>query len=203
MPYLILKTVTVANINERSHTHKPGTVVSDWEVSDFVKEKIKEGSVWYRGHFEPLTQDEAQHHRVKATVAEGPRVVEGQIVAPPWDDYVGLHPEEVIQRMKSSTSQDEVTRVKLYERAGMNRDPIMDFTAPVEREPFTGYDDMGIRDVLSKMAILSDPDVADVIRYEKAHQNRPAITEYEKEEYNSPSAPSAPAAQAEPVASAV
>lgn len=197
MPYLILKTVTAKNVNEESFTHQPGTVVSDWEVSQFIRDKIKEGSVWYRSHFEPLTQEEAQHHRVKATATEGARFLDGQEIPPPWSDYIGLHPEEIIGRMKDSTNQNEVTQIKAYERAGMNRSMIMDFTAPVEREPFTGYDELHIRDILAKLAVLSDRDVTDVIQYEGSRQNRPAIMQYERESYEASSAAATPAASTE------
>lgn len=186
MPFLILQSVTTQNVNGDTFTHEPGTVVSDWEVSDFIKGKIKEGSAHYRGLFEPLTDEEAKHHRVKATIAAGPRYKDGQELTAPWEDYVGLHPEEIIDRMRGSSSSTEVNAIKQFERAGMNRGMVVHFTAPVEREPFVGYDEMHVREVLSKLAILSDRDVQDVINYELAHRRRPAIVQYEREEVEGP-----------------
>jgi hypothetical protein len=187
MPYLILKTVTAKNMNDDSFTHNVGSVVSDWELSEFIKEQIGKGTAHYRAAFEPLTEEEATHHRVKATAAEGARNQGGLVVEPPWPDYVGLHPEEIIARMRASSNKDEIDRVKNYERAGMNRTSITDFTAPVEREPFTGYDSLGIREVLAKLAVLSEVDVQAAIHYEAAHQKRPAIIQYERESYETPS----------------
>lgn len=183
MPYLILRTVTAQNANSDSFTYAPGTVVSDWEINDFIKGKIGEGAVWYRMHFEPLTEEDALHHRTKATAAEGDRFKDGVNLKAPWPDYVGLHPEEVISRLQSSASPDEVASVKQFERAGMNRSMIVEYTAPVEREPFGGYDDMAVREILAKFAILDDRSVQEAINYETAHRKRPAIIQYEKEEF--------------------
>ena len=186
--FLVLKTVTARSSDGESYTHAPGTVLSEWEVSEFIRDKIvKDGDVHYRAHFEPLTDEEAQHHRVKSTAAADPRFSGGQQLTAPWDDYVGLHPTEILNRLKKCSSLEEVARIKEFERAGMNRSVITGFTAPVEREPFVGYAEMGVREVLNKMAILSDPDVRDVINYELGHRRRPAIIQYEKESYDSPS----------------
>lgn len=181
MPYLVLKTVTVQNEEEESYTHLGGSVISDWEVSDFVKERIAAGEIWYRSTFEPLTENEAHHQRTKATAAEGQRYRNGQQLDPPWDDYVGLHPNEIMRRMQALTDVKKVEAVKDYERAGMNRTNITGFTTSVEREPFAGYTGMATRDILEKMAVLSEPAIQSVIVYEKGHQNRPAIVEYERE----------------------
>jgi hypothetical protein len=183
MPFLILKTVTAQNSNGDTFTHQTGSVVSDWELSDFIKEQIGKGTAHYRAAFEPLTDEEARHYRTKATAAEGSRYQNGQEIEPPWPDYVGLHPEEIISRMRDASNKGDIDRVKNYERAGMNRTLITDYTAPVEREPFTDYDSLGIREVLAKLEVLSDVDVQAVIQYEAAHQKRPAILQYEKETY--------------------
>lgn len=180
MPYLALKEVTVTNVNDESAIHLPGTVLSDWEVNDFVKGKIAEGSVHYRSLYEPLTNAEALHHRAKATAVEGDHWVDGQFVSPPWDDYVGLHPEEIIERLKAATSRDVCAQVKLYERGGLNRQVIIDYVAPAERPPFIGYDEMPVREVLEKLALVSADAVQEVISYEMAHRKRPAIITYER-----------------------
>lgn len=186
MPYLVLKTVTAQNVNGDTFTHEPNTVISEWELSDIIRAKIADGQARYRTHFEPLTADEALHYRVKATIADPPRFNGGERLEAPWEDYVGLHPEEIISRMKASSSTSEVEAVKAFERAGMNRSMIVDYTAPVEREPFTGYNEMGIREVLAKLAILDDRSIAEVAAYEVAHRRRPAIIQYEREVYESP-----------------
>lgn len=181
--YLTLKDVTCNNVNGDTFVHHEGTVLSDFEVDDFIKGKIKEGSAWYRSSFEPLTDEQASSYRIKATVVEGDHIVENESVSAPWEDYVGLHPEEVISRMKDAERPEEVEQVKKYERGGMNRQPIVDYIAPVERAPFNGYDAMHVREVLEKLAVLSDRDVQDVLTYEAAHRRRPAIISYERETY--------------------
>lgn len=187
--FLVLKTVTAQSANGDSYTHQPGSVLSDWEVNEYIREQINDGSAHYRAHFEPLTDEEAKHHRVKATATAAKRFGrDGQQLQAPWDDYVGLHPEEILARLRKSSSLDEVAHVKNYERAGFNRSVITGFTAPVEREPFTDYANLGVREVLTKMAILSDADVRDVVNYELAHRRRPAIIQWERESYEGSSA---------------
>src|SRR5581483_11054062 len=102
MPFLTKDVVTARNVNGESVTHQPGTVLSDWELEPYARQKILEGSEWYRARYEPLTDREAHGYRVKATQAEGPHIVDGAAVPPPWDDYVGLHPTEIVARMRQS-----------------------------------------------------------------------------------------------------
>lgn len=177
--YLTLGEVTCRTVNGDSHVHRTGTVLSAWEVDDFVKGKIAEGSARYRSLFEPLTENEVQEHRSKATALEGDHVVNGQYVSAPWDDYVGLHPEEVLERLYKSSSREEVDRVKLYEAGGLKRARILDYTAPVEREPWQGYNDLNVREILEKLDVLSAKDVSEALSYESAHRKRPAIITYE------------------------
>lgn len=184
--YLVLKSTTAQNINGDTYTHHEGSVLSVWELSEFIKGKIKEGSSWYRSQFEPLSDQEAEHHRAKATVVEGDHYVDGNVVSPPWGDYVGLHPTEVIDRMKDESDPEKLAQVKAYEKGGMNRQSIMDYVAPVERAPLPGYEGMHIRAVLDKLAVLPQGDVDDVIKYEMAHRRRPAIISFEKESYTTP-----------------
>lgn len=179
--YLTLKEVTTRTVNGDSFVHLAGTVLSAWEVDDFVKGKIDEGSYHYRSLYEPLTEKEVFDRRAKATAVEGDRNVEGTAVSPPWPDFVGLHPEEIIERMQKSTSSVEVELVRKYERGGLNRQPIVNYVAPIERPPFHGYDDINVRDLLEKLEVLSDDAVAEVKTYEFGHGKRPAILEFEKE----------------------
>lgn len=181
--YRVLGEITVPNINGESAVHHPGTVLSPWEVSDFLKDKIEEGSARYRARFEPMTETEVKDHREQATAREGDRMIDGQRVSPPWPDYVGLHPEEILSRLQKTDDRYLVEQVKRYESApgGMKRGIILDFVAPIEREPWHGYDDMNVRDVLSKLDVLSPEAVAEVLTYEHAHRKRPAILSYEKD----------------------
>src|SRR6201988_5507309 len=100
---LALKEVTLRNFNGDPSLHLPGTVLSDWEVEDYVKRRVAEGSHRYRTLLEPLTAREVEDHRTKATALEGDHLVDGQHVSPPWPDYVGLHPQEVIKIDRKST----------------------------------------------------------------------------------------------------
>jgi|ERR1700722_109857 len=176
--YLCKKQVTLTNADNDSFTHYAGDVLSDWELTDHIKQKIKEGVTWYIDKFEVLTDKEAELYRKKATAAEGKRQAPGgQIVDPPWDDYIGLHPNEIIKRMKD-LSFDDVEKVRQYERAGMNRPSIIEYVAPSEREPWHEYDSWSVRDILDKLDILDPQTVQDVIVYEMNHKKRPAVIEY-------------------------
>jgi hypothetical protein len=188
-PYLVKQPTTAINTNGESFTHSEGDVISDWELADFIREKIREGSEWYRERFEPLLPHEAHSLRVKATAAAGSRFgPDNQPVLPPWDDYIGLHPSEVVDRMRDA-SLDKVKQTKLYESLGMNRPLIIDFISPAEREPWMSYDEYDVRMVLEKFSIISDAAVADALAYERAHKNRPAITEWDRSIYEGASDP--------------
>jgi hypothetical protein len=181
MAYLLKKHTTVRNVNNDHFVHQEGTVLSDWEVHDFIRDKIKEGSDWYRERFEPLTVSEAYSYRVKATELAGVRTLEGAEVKPPWPDYVGLHPQEIIDRLRDA-DVSTVRQAKDYERAegGMSRADIVDFVSVREREPFDGFDQWDVRQILEKFSVSSDPLVKDAIAYEREHKNRPAIVEWDR-----------------------
>lgn len=181
MPFRVLKDTSVRDVNNDGGLHPAGTILSDWEVEPFVKGKIEEGSLHYRSLFEPLTDKEAFDARAKETVLEGDRSLAGVAISPPFKDYVGLHPEEIIQRMKDETDRIKVQQVRDYEKAGLARSPILDYVSPCERPPFFGYDDMGVREVLEKLEVLSPEAVAETLSYEFAHRKRPAILTYERE----------------------
>jgi hypothetical protein len=183
--YLIKQHVTAMNCNGDMFVHAEGSVVSDWELSDFIRAKIQEGSEHYRERFEPLTDAEAHHYRAQATMAEGPRRLEGQTdpIKPPWDDYVGLHPTEIVDRMRAA-DRETIRQAKLYEQAGFNRTQIVDYVHPSDREPFSGYDSWTVRQVLEKFAVTPDTVVRDALAYERAHKNRDAITEWDRATYD-------------------
>lgn len=185
MPYLVKKTVTAKNVNGDTFVHPEGSVLSDWELSDEIRKTIKEGTQWARGLYEPLLDREAHHYRVEATKAEGPRDIDGQTVQPPFDDYIGLHPAEIVERMRD-VSLDKARQIKLYEQAGMNRQQIVAHVTPAEREPFDGYDMLGPMEILDKFSILSDPLIADAKIYESNHRHRDIILDYDRETYERP-----------------
>lgn len=186
MPYLVIKDVTVPNEAGEAYTHLAGTVLSDFEVREHVRNRLAAGDVHLRSLLEPLSAEEARHYRAKATAAERMRYIADRAVEAPWDDYVGLHPDEILERLRNSTDPHEIQRVRDYERAGLNRRVIVEFTAPIEREPFVGYSELGIRETLEKMSLLDDKAVQEIIAYEALHRKRPAILEYERETYEQP-----------------
>lgn len=193
MPYLVRKQTTAFDSEGESQNYYPGTVLSDWELSEHIKKRIAEGIHWYTDTFEILTEREAKSNRVKATTIEGTRTApNGQNVDPPFEDYVGLHPKEIIDRMKKMKF-DEVEKVRQYERAGLNRNAVIEYIAPSEREPYNGYEAAGVRDILEKMEILDDDSVKDIIVYEMTHERRPAIIEFERETNSSQESATAPA----------
>lgn len=180
--YLIKKQTTVTNSDNEGKTHYAGDVVSDWELPDHIKNKVSEGVGWYTSTFEILTDREVEAYRKKATENEGKRQApDGQIVDPPWDDFIGLHPKEVVKRM-SDLSFNDVEKVRQYERAGLNRSSIIDYVAPSEREPWHEYDNWGVRDIVDKLEVLDPQTVQDVIVYEMNHRKRAAILTFEPEE---------------------
>jgi len=175
-------TVTARNVNGDTFVHPEGTVLSDWELDEFIRGKIQEGSDWYREKFEVLLPREAHHFRVQATNAEGSRELNGQAIAPPFDDYVGLHPAEIIERMKD-VDVEKARQIKLYEQAGMNRVQITSFVTPSEREPWTNYDQASIGDILEKFSLLSDSQVSEAKMYETNHRGRQIILDYDRAIY--------------------
>jgi hypothetical protein len=124
MPYRVLKeTATSAS---GWILHPAGTVLSDGEVDPYVREKIAAQDPHYLSLFKPLSGEEATEHRTKETTQEGWHLVHGQWIAPPWPDYVGLHQEDVIARLRKS-SEDEIAQTKTYERGGAARPAIVGF----------------------------------------------------------------------------
>lgn len=189
--YLVKRNVTNTNDDNEGVIHYAGDVLSDWELKDHIKQKIKDGVSWYTQNYEILTPKEAELYRKRATATEGKREApDGQIVDPPWDDYVGLHPKDVVDRMKD-LGYNDVEKVRQYERAGLNRPSIIDYVAPSEREPWYEYDNWGPRDILEKMEILDPQTVQDVIIYEMNHKKRPAILTFEPEPDEYPEAQNA------------
>ncbi len=189
MPFLALRDVTAGTNSSKdgmpeiglSSVHRKGSVLSDRDVSDHIKERIKAGDPWARLSFEPLTESDARKHRIRATTAEGPRSDGTVLVAPPWEDYVGLHPVEIIGRLQDATIV-RAEQVRAYERAGLNRQEISEYSAPAEREPFVDYNDLSVREVLGKLDMIGTEEVQHVIAYEVAHRARPAIVTYVQDE---------------------
>ena len=180
--YLVKRQITVTNSDNEGATHYAGDVLSDWELPKHIKDKVKDGVTWYVNNLEALTDKEAELYRKKATAVEGKRTAPNrEVVDPPWDDYIGLHPRDVIDRMKDLTS-DDCEKVRQYERAGLNRSTIIEYVAPSEREPWHEYDSWGPRDILEKLEIIDPQTVQDVIVYEMNHKKRPAILTFEAEE---------------------
>lgn len=187
--YLVKKNVTLTNDDNEGATYYAGDVVSDWDLPDHVKDNIKKGVSWHSRNFESLTDREAEIYRKKATAVEGSRKApNGSIVDPPWDDYIGLHPKDVIDRMGKLDSED-AEKVRQYERAKLNRPLIIDYVSPSEREPWYEYDNSSPREILEKMDLLDPQSVQDVIVYEMNHKKRPAILTFEPEEDGDVEAP--------------
>jgi hypothetical protein len=125
--YRVLQEVSLRSGKNRDVVMHPiGAVLSDWEVDDYVRSKIAEGDDHYLSLFEPLTDKEALYDRTEKTSREGSRLVDGQWIYPPWPDYVGLSPEELIGRMKDSTDEQNTQTVQ-YERGGQGRTAIVGF----------------------------------------------------------------------------
>jgi hypothetical protein len=179
--YLTLREITLRNTQGDSHLHLKSVVLSPWEVSDIVKQRVAEGAHTYLAKLEPLTKREVAERRETATTLEGARLVDGQHIAPPWPDYVGLHPEEIIQRMRDSADRGLIERARLYERGGLAREPILEYTPPAERAPWSDYDNWNVREILEKLPLLGREAINGVMAYEAAHRMRPAVISWEPE----------------------
>lgn len=191
MPYLTLRTITCNDSEGTSHTHEEGIVLSDWEVSEVVQEKVRRGDPHTCSLLEPITEDAARTHRSRMTT---PRTSSGgDVIQPPWDDFVGLHPSEIIARLNTADLAT-VKQAKQYEAAGLQRQVIMEHIAPAERPPFVGYNEASIRDILERMSMLDPEGVQRVIVYEMSHQRRPAIIEYDPGSYDGSPSQQVPAA---------
>jgi hypothetical protein len=126
MPYRILQDSTLYTSRPEADRHAVGTILPDSEVPDFIRQKIAANDPHYRRLIEPLTEAEAFEHRARDTALEGHHEVGGRWIAPPWPDYVGLHTDEVIGRMRES-DEETVAQIKLYERGGLARPEILNF----------------------------------------------------------------------------
>lgn len=183
MAYLVKKHNTSTGSDGEHRSLEEGTVVSDWELSDHIRKQIDKGVDHFRQLFEPLTEVEARNMRIKATRLEGARTSnDGAAIQPPFDDYVGLHPKEVTERMREA-DRGLVNAIREYERLGLNREPIINFVAPAEREPFSDYDELGVREIIDKMALLDDKSNQEIILYEMDHLRRPAIITWDRNTY--------------------
>jgi len=127
MPYRILKDITFGTERHpEAELHKAGSVISDCQLSDYVAKRIAEDDPHYLTLFAPLTDEEALEHRATETALEGEHLVDGRWVSPPFPDYVGLAPEEIVDRMRKA-DPEKVEQTKTYERGGQGRTAIVGF----------------------------------------------------------------------------
>jgi hypothetical protein len=59
MPYRILKDLSLNGSRPDAELHRAGTVLADWQLSPFVRQKIGEGDAHYLSLFARLTEKEA------------------------------------------------------------------------------------------------------------------------------------------------
>lgn len=176
--YLVHQDVTAQDVNGDSNNHLKGAILSDWELSDHIKSQIRNGSPWFVSIFEPLTDTEARIHRERATSKAGPRVAkDGEVIEPPFPDYIGLHPNDIVARMRDMTAID-AGKVRKFEEAGARREIIVNYIAPSEREPFTNYDALDEKAIIEKMQLLDDASRQSIIVYEMTHRKRTNILEF-------------------------
>ena len=179
--YLVKQNVTAPDSEGEVNAHFASNVLSDFELNDHIKDKIQEGHPWYKSLYEPLTDREAESYRIKSTSIEGARrLPSGELIDPPFEDYIGLHPNIIVERM-DELDPSNVEKVRQYEACGLNRRIILDHISPSEQEPFPGFVDMGVSEILEKMDLLDDKSVSDIIYYEMHHQKRPLIIEFARE----------------------
>lgn len=182
MPYIVLKDgVTVKNEHGDSVVHTGGQVLSDWEVADFVKEQHDKGVSHYTDLLKKVTDEDAKGARKEQTRSV---MVDGEKVDPPFEDYVGLHHDDIIARMDEMTAE-EVAHVKQYERGlPVTRQAIVDYATKAQALPFSGYDDMTQADVLEAMASLPYAQIEAIREYEAEHKGRQQILKFKYDTAN-------------------
>jgi hypothetical protein len=138
MPYLTLVDVALPAEHlatrddfEDSRTehvyHAAGTVLSDHEVTPFIRAKIAAGDDHYLGLLRPIDDVEAFERRAARTALEGDHSADGGSVGAPWPDYSDLRTHEILARMREA---DPATtdHAKRFEQARpVTRDEIVTF----------------------------------------------------------------------------
>lgn len=126
MPFVTLRDVALHKTppGADARLHPAGTVLSDYEVPEFIRQKVAAGDAHYALLLRRVSNDEAFRIRASKTSGEGNRRIDRRHVSPPWDDYVDLRPEEIIARLRDADPA-KVAQAQAYERAGLNRDEIV------------------------------------------------------------------------------
>jgi hypothetical protein len=183
MPYIVMKDgLTLKNEHGDTVVHNGGQVLSDWEVSEFVRGKHDEGVSHYTDLLRKVTDKEAVGSRKESTKVRAD--ADGD-VNPPFDDYVGLHHDDVVKRMNEMDAEG-VAQVKRYENAigGLKRQSILEHATKAQSLPFSGYDDMNQKEVLEAMASLPHAQVEAIREYEADHQGRQQILKFKYDTAN-------------------
>jgi ferritin-like metal-binding protein YciE len=100
----------------------------------------------------------------------------------PIPDYDDRNAEEIVRRL-GDLSQDELTAVDGYERAGRDRTTIRERIAALRGdEPLPGYDAMTAAEIRAALADAEPEQAAAVERYERAHKKRSTVLDATRRE---------------------
>jgi ferritin-like metal-binding protein YciE len=99
--------------------------------------------------------------------------------------YDSLNADEIISRL-SGLSQVDLGKVDAYERRNQNRTTVLDRVSTLRgAEPWPGYDELTVAEILAVLAEGDDARIAPVRSYERAHKNRTGVLEAADREHSS------------------
>jgi hypothetical protein len=99
--------------------------------------------------------------------------------------YDSLNADEIISRL-SGLSQVDLGKVDAYERRNQNRATVLDRVSTLRgAEPWPGYDELTVAEILAVLAEGDDARIAPVRSYERAHKNRTGVLEAADREHSS------------------
>jgi ferritin-like metal-binding protein YciE len=93
----------------------------------------------------------------------------------PIPSYRSLSADEIVSRLPA-LSQTELAKVDAYEQENAKRTAVLTrLIALRDSEPWPGYDELTATEIEAVLAEGDDQRAQDVVAYERAHQNRPAV----------------------------
>jgi ferritin-like metal-binding protein YciE len=93
----------------------------------------------------------------------------------PIAGYASLNADEIVSRLPG-LSQVELSKIEAYERRHDDRTTIVDRISSLRgREPWSGYDDQTVDEVVAKLRDAGEDDVRSARAYERAHKNRTTV----------------------------
>jgi ferritin-like metal-binding protein YciE len=93
----------------------------------------------------------------------------------PIPGYRSMSADEIVSTLPE-LSQAELAKVDAYERKSQKRTAVLTRLSALRgSEPWPGYDELTVTEIEAVLAEGGDQRAQDVVAYERAHQNRPAV----------------------------